>query len=92
MKNFLFALFISFMFSSCAKRYIQVFDTGTMNTKLSDSTWVFENDSVKITYDFWKVKGVMSFDVFNKLDNPIYIDWKSSSFIYNGNKLTGIGV
>lgn len=29
----------------------------------------------------------MSFSVYNKLEKPIYIDWKSSSFIYNKNKL-----
>ncbi len=29
----------------------------------------------------------MSFAVYNKLDKPIYIDWKNSSFIYNDNKL-----
>jgi hypothetical protein len=29
----------------------------------------------------------MSFYFYNKLNKPIYIDWKNSSFIYNGNKL-----
>jgi hypothetical protein len=54
---------------------------------LQNNNWVYENDSIKVTYSFWANKGVMSFEVYNKLDKPIYIDWKNSSFIYNGNKL-----
>jgi hypothetical protein len=29
----------------------------------------------------------MSFSVYNKLDKPIYIDWKNSSFVFNDHKL-----
>jgi hypothetical protein len=76
------------LFSGCYyKEYIQVFDTNTTNTKSSNGFWVFETDSVKLTYEFWAKKGVMSFSVYNKLDKPIYIDWKNCSFIYNSNKL-----
>ncbi|MFT4680787.1 MAG: hypothetical protein ACI9YU_000619 [Flavobacteriales bacterium] len=49
--------------------------------------YVFENDTIKLTYAFWHGHGVMSFTVYNKLDIPIYIDWKKSSFIYNSTKL-----
>jgi len=76
-----------FALSSCSKHYIQIFDTSTTNTSESSGYYVFETDSVKITYDFWESKGAMSFSVFNKLDKPIYIDWKNSSFIHNSNKL-----
>ncbi len=75
------------LFSSCSKQFIQVFDTSTTNTKLTDGFWVYETDSIKLTYSFWADKGVMSFSVYNKLNKPIYIDWKNSSFIYNSDKL-----
>lgn len=45
--------------------------------------FVFENDTVKITYRFWDNKGRMEYDVYNKLDQPIYVDWKTSAFIPN---------
>jgi hypothetical protein len=87
MKNILALILILFLLSSCATQMIQVFDTSTTNTKLVDSNWVFENDTVKIVYSFWESNGKMEFTVYNKLNKPIYIDWKNSSFIYNGNKL-----
>jgi hypothetical protein len=84
------ALIIGALFTlivSCSPKYIQIFSTKATNTQLQDNNWVYENDTVKVTYSFWANKGVMSFAVYNKLDKPIYIDWKNSSFIYNSNKL-----
>jgi hypothetical protein len=48
--------------------------------------YVYENDTVKIIYDFWDNKGKMSFTIYNKLNIPIFIDWKNSSMIINDNK------
>lgn len=80
-------MIIFVLLSSCSKQFIQIFDTSSNNSKLTDGFWVYETDSIKLTYVFWANKGVMSFSVYNKLDKPIYIDWKNSSFIYNSNKL-----
>jgi len=44
---------------------------------------VCENTDLKLSYDMWAENGVMYFSVFNKSDNPVYIDWKRSVFIYN---------
>jgi hypothetical protein len=89
MKKITYVILTLVVISGCSEiGVIQVFDTSTTNTKLStDGYWVFENDSVKLTYSFWAKKGLMSFSVYNKLDKPIYIDWKNSSFIVNSNKL-----
>lgn len=67
--------------------YVQLFNTVSLDSKLEAGYWVYETDSVKITYEFWANKGVMSFSIYNKLNFPIYIDWKNSSFVYNGSKL-----
>lgn len=87
MKKLFFLIFTVILFSSCSKSFIQIFDTATTNAKSSEGFWVFETDTIKVTYEFWASKGVMSFSVFNKIDKPIYIDWKNCSFIYNSNKL-----
>lgn len=80
-------LFIVILITSCSKKYIQLFTTSSDNTVMRDDYWVFENDTVKITYQFWAERGIMSFEFFNKLDKPIYIDWKNSSYIFNDMKM-----
>jgi hypothetical protein len=48
---------------------------------------VFENDTLRIVYSFWQNRGVMSFGVFNKLNVPLYLDWKKSSYVESSMKL-----
>lgn len=79
-------LLILLFFSACAS-YVQVFKTKSTSGLKSDDGYVFENDTVKIEYDFWAEHGVLSFSVYNKLNIPLYIDWKKSSFIRNDQKL-----
>ncbi|MEO8583090.1 MAG: hypothetical protein ABI415_04785 [Flavitalea sp.] len=49
----------------------------------NSSSYIFENSMVKITYRFWAANGIMDFDIYNKTSDPIYFDWKNSSFIPN---------
>jgi len=76
-----------FLFTSGCIQYVQVFDTKSTNAKIENELYVFENDSLKITYSFWAEKGLMNFSIFNKLQKPLYIDWKKSSYIDNSVKL-----
>ena len=82
---FLFILSIAFV--GCTPQYMQVFNIESNKAKLSKDFFVYENDTVKISYSFWANHGLMAFSIYNKLDKPIYIDWKNSAFIYNSNKL-----
>ena len=77
---------LPFLLISCNKEYVQILRTKSVGLNESKQGWFFENDSIKITYNFNARGGVMSFKLFNKLDKPIYLDWKNSSFIYNGEK------
>jgi hypothetical protein len=86
MKKLFFILSVLSL-TSCTITYIQVMETQAPKLKVIDNRYVFENDTVKITYAFWADKGVMSFSIYNKTETPFYIDWKNSSFIYNNNKL-----
>jgi len=79
-------LLILLFFSDCTT-YVQVFKTKSSTGLKSDDGYVFENDSVKIEYNFWAEHGVLYFTVFNKLNTPLYIDWKKSSFIRDDQKL-----
>ena len=73
--------------TGCSK-YIQVFETQPAEPSLKlGELYVYETDTLRITYSFWALKGVVSFEVHNKLDKPIYINWKRSAFIENSSKL-----
>lgn len=72
---------------SCSK-YTQIFQTQPITPGITTGErLVYENDTIKITYSFWQKGGIMVFDVYNKIDVPLYIDWKKSSFVKNGRKL-----
>ena len=87
MKTHSLLIIVAILASGCAKQLIQVFDSAAPKLVKQDSSWVYENDTVKIIYDFWTEKGKLDFTIYNKLSKPIYVDWKNSSFIYNGTKL-----
>jgi hypothetical protein len=91
MKKAGLVILITALFVRCSS-WVQVMDTesvtkGIEKVKEQGSSYVFQNDSLAITYTFWAKKGVMAFSVYNKLDIPIYIDWKKCSFISKDKKL-----
>ena len=79
--------FLLFGISSCSPKYVQLFETVTTNTNIVDNYYTYEDDTIKIKYSFWEDKGIMSFEITNKMSAPIYIDWKNSSLILNDVKL-----
>ena len=72
--------------TSC-KSYVQVYETKSTNTSVENGFYVYENDSLKITYSFWAENGLITFAIYNKLNVPLYVDWKKSSYIQNSLKL-----
>lgn len=79
-------LLVTLSLFSC-KSNVQVFETKANNVQTIDDRYVYENDSLKITYNLWKEKGLMQFEIYNKLNVPLYIDWRKSSYIDNNVKL-----
>jgi len=77
--------FVSFGLFSC-KSYVQVVNTSS-NLDRNEGFYVYENDTLRITYNFWHDQGIMAFSIYNKLKKPIYVDWKKSSYIDNNVKL-----
>ena len=74
---------LAILIFSCSPNYVRLYKTKSDNSISTDSTYKYENDSVLINYSFWYNKGIMAFSVYNKLNVPLYIDWKRSSFISN---------
>lgn len=84
-KTLLFTVFVLTIYG--CKSYVQVYETNSTLLTNSTGLYIFENDSLKITYSFWEEKGLMTFSIFNKMEKPLYIDWKKSSYIDNSVKL-----
>lgn len=83
--KYLFAFIICLLFlGGCSIKYSQLYETKSTFNK--DGNTEFENDTVKISYYFWEEGGVLAFSIYNKLDVPIYVDWKKSSYIRNEDK------
>ena len=81
MKKIVIALGFLISIYSCTS--VKVLTVASDTVPLKNRTYIFENDTVKITYKFWAEKGIMSFDIYNKIDEPIYFDWKNSAYIPN---------
>ncbi len=72
---------------SCASGYTQIYQVNTVSPVIKkNSTYVFDNDTIQVTYDLWADGGKMDFTLTNKSEKPIYIDWKRSSFVFNERK------
>lgn len=76
------------LLSGCS-RYAQIIFTSTSSPQVKEQNgfFVHENDTIKVSYSFWAEQGIMSFVIQNKLNIPIYIDWKKSSYIDNNMKV-----
>ncbi len=84
----IFALvFITETLFSCSSQTQLLETKSNIQLDASKNQYVFDNDTVRIEYDFWANKGILGYRIFNKLDVPVYIDWKKSSFIQNGRKM-----
>lgn len=63
----------------------QVYQLDSEDVVFTESkTYEYENDSLKVIYDFWGKRGVMRFAIQNKSETPFYINWDQSKFIRNG--------
>lgn len=80
MKNLLY-LTLLLLCTACARQYQSVTIASNQVTLRDDGQFVFENDTVRILYDFHSLNGEMKFSIFNKLPKPIYVNWKESAFI-----------
>lgn len=87
MKLSLLILIASILTVSC-NRY-QYFTIGSKDARTNEAQeLIVENDSFSITYNFNGLNAPVHMKVFNKLDRPVYLDWKRSSLIVNGQAIS----
>jgi len=87
MKNLKTALIICLISAGCAAPRVQLISLSTEKIKNQDKEVIFENDTLIVKYNFYNLDGPITFTIFNKLDIPLYVDWKKSAFIIGSQKI-----
>ena len=73
---------IIFLLSSCS-RYQYVTISGIDVKKNDDREFLIDNDSLMIKYNFNGFEAPINLTIENKLNVPVYIDWRQSALIVN---------
>jgi hypothetical protein len=66
---------------------VQVVTLRGNNLKPAPEGLVLDNDTLTLQYVFSSERGQMHISLINKLNQPLYVDWKRSSFIIGQDKL-----
>lgn len=74
-----------FSFTQCA-RETQLVTLQGSNLQSQPKGLTYENDTLRLTYQFDSERGEMRFTIFNKLRLPLYVDWKKSAYIVGKDK------
>jgi hypothetical protein len=74
-----------FLLSGCSTTtFYQLYKTESKDIQNVSDGMVFENEDVKVVYNFWDDSGNSSFLLFNKTESDIFVDLKKSHLILNG--------
>lgn len=87
MRYFVLLVFLAASLGSCS-RYQYMTLSSTQLSKNDQHQLVFENDTIRLTYDFNGADGPISVNVYNKTDQPLYVNWKKSAMIRNEHALS----
>ncbi|WP_245859469.1 hypothetical protein [Spirosoma aerolatum] len=66
---------------------IQVVTLRGSNVSPSQEGLAMDNDTLTLRYNFASERGLMQLSIVNKLNKPLYVDWKRSSFIIGQDKV-----
>jgi len=80
MKSFIFSLLALAALSGCMQQAQLVTLRGN-NVKPIDDGLVFDTDTLTLNYGFSSERGKMELTLINKLNRPLYVDWKRSAFV-----------
>lgn len=87
MRYFILLLTTAFLLASCSTYQYVTLNAQNM-TKNEHKELVWENDTMKVTYNFNGNCGPMNMSIYNKTDKPLYVSWKKSALIRNANSVS----
>lgn len=85
MKTLAFSLLFLAILVGCMPN-IQVVTLRGTNVRPATDGLVLDNDTLTLRYNFASERGLMHISLVNKLNQPLYVDWKRSSFIVGQDK------
>ena len=81
MRTILHLTIVVVLFSSCSK--FQYYSLAADNlSKNKKQEFIAENDTCRITYNFYGEKGPIHISIYNKTNKPLQVDWKKSAVIF----------
>jgi hypothetical protein len=80
-------VFLAASLGSCSRYQYMTLNSSQL-TKNDQHQLVFENDTIRLTYDFNGANGPISVNVYNKTNQPLYVNWKKSALIRNEHALS----
>lgn len=73
------------LLTSCTTTYYQVYQTKSIDKlQTTDSSFVYEDDNCKVSYNLWGDGGNAGFRFYNKTNQEIFVNLEESFFIVNG--------
>jgi hypothetical protein len=91
MKNLILLLLIATAMSSCKSYMISTVSSDNASKDESSGALYIENDSVKITYAFTGENSQLAVEVFNKLNEPVYVNWGQSAVVLDNKAYSFVG-
>jgi len=91
MKKLLLFCGLACLLASCSKYQINTVSSTTTKKDLNSGDFVFENDTLAIVYRFNGQNAPLRVQIKNKLNDPLYIDWKRSSLIVKDQAINYMG-
>ena len=83
MKKISFILGVLLLLTSCIQKVYQVFTVTPKDDVVVKNGLVYEDDYCSITYNFWCDKGRMFFQLYNKTNEPMYVDMNNTHLLLN---------
>lgn len=88
MKTYLPFIGLLLWLGGCAPKQSQLITLSSDTLKPSPQQgFVYDTDTLRLSYQFFSERGVIHLSIENKLDKPLYVDWKRSAFITGNTKL-----
>jgi hypothetical protein len=80
MRHLLLPLLIVLTVGACTPYQYLTLDSSQLH-KNDQKQFVWENDTLRLSYDFSGPYGPMNVSIYNKTPQPLYVNWKKSALI-----------
>ncbi|MCX2452959.1 hypothetical protein OQX61_16905 [Pedobacter sp. PLR] len=91
MKKIMMLFSAALLLSSCSRYYVSSLESSTARKSEETGAFIFENDTLAVTYNFNGENAPISIEMYNKLNEPLYIDWQKSALIKGDKAVSFLG-